>query len=224
MPGRIPVYPLIDTSVSMHGTPVRAVEQVLHALAESLRTDPAALDTVVVSLISFDSLARQLVPLTRVARLSFPPLHACGTTALGEALKLLEQCISREVIAESREGQPRDSKPLVFVMTDGLSTDSWEAAGGFVEVSVSGVVDRVRAGRCCGRGPARADDACRRVPEWHGRQVNRRDLRVGRGVRKGRRGLDRGKPNGGYQTPTASAESESLDPRPLALGKGFLAA
>jgi uncharacterized protein YegL len=101
-----------------------------------LRTDPAALDTVGVSLISFDSLAKQLVSLTRVARLSFPPLHACGTTALGEALKLLEQCISREVIVESREGQPRDSKPLVFVMTDGLPTDSWEAAGGFVEVPV----------------------------------------------------------------------------------------
>ena len=119
---------LIDTSGSMHGAHVRVVEQGLHALAESLRTDPAELDTVVVSLISFDSSARQLVPLTRVARLSFPPLHACGTTALGEALKLLAQCISREAIAEPREGQRRDSKPLVFVMTDGMPMASWQAA------------------------------------------------------------------------------------------------
>jgi hypothetical protein len=48
--------------------PVRAVEQGLRALAQSSRTDPAALDTVVVSLMSLDSSTRQLVPLLRVAR------------------------------------------------------------------------------------------------------------------------------------------------------------
>src|SRR5262249_17782525 len=56
-----------------------------------------------------------------------PNLAATGSTALGEALTLLEQCLGREV-RKSAPGQKGDWKPLVFLMTDGQPTDTWDAA------------------------------------------------------------------------------------------------
>ena len=128
MSRRLPIYLVLDTSGSMDGAPINAVNQGLQVFQAALQSDPRALETVFVSLITFDSAARQLVPLTDVQSFSPPALQATGTTMFGEALKLLEQCISREVVANSTEGQKGDWKPLVFIMTDGQPTDAWEAA------------------------------------------------------------------------------------------------
>ena len=49
---RLPVYILIDTSTSMRGEPIIAVELGLKALMESLNRDPYALETVCLSIIT----------------------------------------------------------------------------------------------------------------------------------------------------------------------------
>jgi uncharacterized protein YegL len=124
---RLPVYLLLDCSGSMSGAPIEAVRQGLKALLMDLKSDPQAIETAFLSVITFDSSAQQLVPLTELMSFKEPKLEASGTTALGQGLTLLEQCIDREV-SKTTATTKGDWKPLVFIMTDGQPTDSWEAA------------------------------------------------------------------------------------------------
>lgn len=119
---RLPVYLLVDTSGSMHGEAIEAVRNGLHTLVQTLRQDPYALETAYLSVISFDSEARQLAPLTELMSFQEPDLQASGTTALGGALQLLADCAEREVVKGSAEVKG-DWKPVVFLLTDGMPTD-----------------------------------------------------------------------------------------------------
>lgn len=122
---RLPVYIVIDCSGSMSGEPIEAVRMGLKYLLSELRGDPQALETVWLSVITFDSSAQQIVPLTELAKFKEPQLNANGTTALGDALRLLAGCIEKEVRKQTST-QRGDFKPLIFLMTDGEPTDSWK--------------------------------------------------------------------------------------------------
>ena len=128
MSRRLPIYLLLDTSGSMDGAPINAVNQGLQVFKAALCSDPRAMETAFVSVITFDTSATQLTPLTDVPSFSPPVLKASGSTAFGEGLKLLEQSIAREVVSNSSAEKKGDWKPLVFVFTDGEPSDSWEAA------------------------------------------------------------------------------------------------
>ena len=69
---RLPVYILIDTSGSMRGEPIEAVKVGLDSMVSSLRTDPYALETVNISIITFDKDVKQLIPLTPIDSLQIP--------------------------------------------------------------------------------------------------------------------------------------------------------
>ncbi|ACU58664.1 vWA domain-containing protein [Chitinophaga pinensis] len=122
---RLPVYLVLDTSGSMSGEPIEAVKNGVQVLISTLRQDPYALETAFLSLITFDSDARQLVPLTDLSSFQMPELKASGGTSLGSALELVADSINREV-AKSTPDVKGDWKPLVFLMTDGIPTDTWQ--------------------------------------------------------------------------------------------------
>jgi len=109
----------------MHGDPIEAVKMGLRQLRSDLQNDPQALETVWLSVITFDSSAKQVVPLTEIGAFQEPNLNASGTTNLGEALQLLLTCVDKEV-RKTTATQKGDWKPLIFLMTDGQPTDSWE--------------------------------------------------------------------------------------------------
>ena len=96
---RLPVYLLIDTSGSMFGEPIEAVRNGIQLLQSSLSADPYALETAWISIITFDTSAKQITPLTEVASFVPPTIEATGCTALGGALKLLAECVKKRSAA-----------------------------------------------------------------------------------------------------------------------------
>ena len=122
---RLPVYLLLDTSGSMSGEPIEAVKNGVQIMISSLRQNPQAIETAFLSVITFDSTAQQIIPLTDLASFQMVDIKAAGVTALGEALKLVAHKIDTEVAKTTIE-QKGDWKPLVFIMTDGIPTDDWQ--------------------------------------------------------------------------------------------------
>ena len=123
---RLPVYLLLDTSGSMSGEPIEAVKNGVQIMISSLRQNPQAIETAFLSVITFDSNAQQIIPLTDLASFQMVDIKATGVTALGEALKLVAHKIDTEVQKTTTE-QKGDWKPLVFIMTDGIPTDDWQS-------------------------------------------------------------------------------------------------
>ena len=142
---RLPVYLVLDTSGSMNGEPIEAVKNGVQVLVSTLRQDPYALETAYLSVITFDSSAKQLVPLTELGSFQQPSIQATGTTALGEALTLLAQRIEAEVSKTTPE-QKGDWKPLIFIMTDGAPTDDWQKGVNDLKKIKTGLIVACAAG------------------------------------------------------------------------------
>jgi uncharacterized protein YegL len=131
----------------MAGEAIQAVESGLNSLISFLRSDPYALESVALSVITFGNTAKQVVPLTDLTRFNMPDLVMGSGTALGTALKLFEKCMVTEVMASTAE-RKGDFKPMCFIMTDGNPTDSWEAAANQIKSKISGRKAHVIAVGC----------------------------------------------------------------------------
>jgi len=129
----------------MSGEPIEAVKNGMQLLLSTLRTDPYALETAYLSLLTFDSKAQQVVTLTELVQFQLPNLNAGSTTALGAALKLTAECIDREVKKTNAEYRG-DWKPLVFIMTDGQPTDEWRTGLQEFRKANTGIVVACAAG------------------------------------------------------------------------------
>lgn len=145
-----------DVSGSMHGEPIEAVRNGIDTLVAALRTDPQALETVWLSVLSFATEAHEVQPLTELIAFSPPALEALGATALGAGLRLAAEAMRRDV-RRTTAATKGDWKPIVFILTDGAPTDDWEAAIEAFHAAGPGLVV------ACAAGGAAATDILGRI-------------------------------------------------------------
>lgn len=121
---RLPVYILLDTSGSMRGEPIHSVNVGLQSMLSALRQDPYALESVHLSVITFDLEAKVYLPLTPLDQVQIPDLDvpSAGATFMGAALELLAQEVGKHV-QKSTDDVKGDWRPLLFLMTDGSPSD-----------------------------------------------------------------------------------------------------
>ena len=143
---RLPVYLVLDTSGSMSGEPIEAVKTGMQTLVSELKQDPFALETACPSVITFDSDAKQVSPLTPIGTFVLPSILAMGSTELGRALSLTAKCIGTDVI-KTTENAKGDWKPLVFLMTDGHPSSDWAAGLADFRAAKTGMVVACAAGQ-----------------------------------------------------------------------------
>lgn len=143
---RLPVYILLDTSGSMAGEPIEAVKNGVQMMLHSLRQNPQAIETAFVSIITFDTDAKQLVPLTDLASFQMIDIKASGVTSLGAALSLLADKVESEVRKTTLE-QKGDWKPMTFIMTDGIPTDDWQSGLNKLKTNYKGLIVGCAAGQ-----------------------------------------------------------------------------
>lgn len=121
---RLPVYFLLDTSGSMFGEPIQALNNALSGMVNTLRSDAQALDSLWISMITFDREVKEIVPLTELVNFQLPEITCpqSGPTHTGKALETLYGKVKEEVI-KSSPTQKGDWKPLLFIFTDGKPSD-----------------------------------------------------------------------------------------------------
>jgi uncharacterized protein YegL len=124
---RLPIFFVIDVSESMIGEPILDVAAGMRTMIQTLRQNPYALETAYISVIVFAGKAKTLVPLTDVVSFYQPQMPIGGGTSLGAGLQHLISEIDTKLI--KNDGTTKgDWKPVIFLFTDGVSTDNTDQA------------------------------------------------------------------------------------------------
>lgn len=124
MTRRLLAYFLLDTSGSMNGEPIQALNNGFNGLISMLRADPQAMDSLHLSVITFDREVKNIIPLTALANF-YPMEITCpdsGPTHTGAALEMVADLVQKDLVKGSGD-EKGDWQPLLFIFTDGKPSD-----------------------------------------------------------------------------------------------------
>ncbi len=115
---RCPCVLLLDTSASMTGAPIQALNDGLETFRDSLVTDDLAQKRVEVAIISFDNQVKILQDFITADQFEPPTLTAQGQTHMGSGIqKALDTIAKRK--SDYRNNGITYYRPWVFMITDG---------------------------------------------------------------------------------------------------------
>lgn len=118
------VYMVVDTSYSMLGEKLDVANELVPALIDACRNYTTLADMLRVSLISFDSEARTVIPMSRHNEIADKQLTVGGSTEYGKAFSEVSANIDRDIAMLKADGFEKIYRPSVFFITDGNPTDS----------------------------------------------------------------------------------------------------
>jgi uncharacterized protein YegL len=115
---RCPCVLLLDTSGSMHGPPIDALNEGLWVFKLEVCKDPLAARRVEVAVVAFDDRVRVIQPFIGIEDFEPPVLTAQGLTHMGSAIDTALDLI------QARKRQYKDHgityyRPWIFMLTDG---------------------------------------------------------------------------------------------------------
>ena len=114
---------LVDTSESMSGVPIEEVNQALATFGQVLKEDLLAPGRAEICMISFNSNVEEVMDFRSPFYYKVPLLSAKGSTAFNEAIEAgLDAIESRK--AEYKVQGVSYYRPWLFVLTDGVATDT----------------------------------------------------------------------------------------------------
>lgn len=124
MSRRLLTYICIDTSGSMKGEPIEAVNVGLQSLLSALRQNPYALESVYLSISTFNNQIETVLPLTALEDVVLPTIQCpdSGATFLGKMLEELSHCVKKDRIVGTVD-QKGDWRPILILLTDGKPSD-----------------------------------------------------------------------------------------------------
>jgi uncharacterized protein YegL len=115
---RCPCVLLLDTSGSMHGAALDALQEGLRTFRDNLRRDALASRRVEIAIITFDSDVHVVQDFVTADLFEPPALTAHGMTHIGSAIhKALDIVQARK--AQYRTGGIAYYRPWIFLITDG---------------------------------------------------------------------------------------------------------
>jgi uncharacterized protein YegL len=96
----------------------------LSGMINTLRSDAQALDSLWISIITYDREVKEIAPLTELVSFQLPEITCpqSGPTNTGAGLEFIVRQVKKDVIKGSST-QKGDWKPLLFVFTDGKPSD-----------------------------------------------------------------------------------------------------
>jgi uncharacterized protein YegL len=126
-----PFYLCLDTSASMAGAPLDAVNRQLPLLRSAIGEDPAIAEVIRFGVVTFSDMARTLLPLSDLSMVEDVPVVAAGgRTSYRAAFEHLRTTIEADYHS-SRAAGDRWYRPAVIFVSDGQPTDdpgSWRGA------------------------------------------------------------------------------------------------
>ncbi len=119
---RVPTILLVDTSGSMSGKKIEALNHALEQFGSELGADQLASKRVDIAIVSFGGIVKTVCDFTDAQSFMAPTLQASGGTPMGEAV------VRAVAMLEQRKMQYRQAgiayyRPWLFLLTDGEPTD-----------------------------------------------------------------------------------------------------
>lgn len=123
MARKAPVYLLIDTSGSMgfsNQERIVAANNGVQTVVNALRQDAESVEKAWLSVITFDSDVKVVVPLQPIQQVQVPELKADGGTNMAGAITKLNECLKDDLAKNDPSTETKgDYKAFVMILSDG---------------------------------------------------------------------------------------------------------